>query len=255
MQQKNNHNQIDPVLSFHLMKIAFQDYQKSICNLTELEYCEAYQHANEEMLLHRVILNSTEACCVVIPEALLNQTLNDIISEYPSPRFFDKILLDNNISLVDYTAALHNDLRVETVLASVASSVEKVTTDEMKRYFRSYKTQLQHKGFRDQNQPGDKIDKVALLSKTEKTLGKTMDETCSKQTDSQSLSAQKPQCCKSDALLSDQFCHELDSVLSSLSNKTISISKASSTIYAMLLKKKRLDTCRTWLQTLIQTPT
>jgi len=254
MQQEKSHKQIDPILSFHLMKVAFQDYQKSICNLTEHEYCDAYQHASEEMLLHRVILTSTEACCVVIPESLLNQTLKNVISEYQDSGFFDEILRENNMSLVDYTAALHNDLRVETVLARIASSVEAVTTAEMEQYFSSYRAQLKHAVPTDQNQSIGNSDKSLLLRKTEKALHKRINKHCSNRTDRHANNNQQSHCCKFKSLLSDKFCHELDRVLSSLDAGTINTSKASSTIYAMLLKKKRLDTCRAWLHTLIQRP-
>ncbi len=245
MQQEKNQKQIDPMLSFHLMKVAFQDYRKSTCNLTEQEYCDVYQHASEEMLLHRVILASTEACCVVIPEALLEQTLNDVISEYPSSAFFNKILRENNMCLADYTAALHNDLRVETVLARITSSVEAVATAEMELYFSNYRAHLKHDAPTGQDQSD-------LLSKAEKALHKRIDEHNSSQPNIPSSDRQRPHWSKTESLLPDKFCHEMDRVLSSLSSETISISKASSTIYAMLLKKKRLDTCRAWLQTLLQ---
>lgn len=239
MEQEEKQKQIDPRLCFHLMKIAFQDYQKSVCNLTELEYCDVYQHASEEMLLHRVILGSTEACCVVIPEVLLNQTLNDVISEYPSSGFFDKILQENNMNLVDYTSALHSDLRVETVLARIASSVEAVTTAEMEHSFSAYRAQLKHAESIDHDQSRG-VDMSALLSKTEKALCKIIDKHCCSQATPPSNSSQKTHCCKSDSFLSDRFCHELNRVLASLSAETISISKASSTIYSMLLKKNDL---------------
>ncbi len=247
MQQEKNQKQIDPMLSFHLMKVAFQDYRKSACNLTEYEYCDAYQHASEEMLLHRVILTSTEACCVVIPEALLKQTLTDVIREYPSSEYFNKILQENNMSLVDYTAALHNDLRVETVLSRITSSVKAVTAAEMAFYFSSYKAHLKNDAPTGQ-------DQFDILNKTEKALCKRIDERHGSQPSHPVNNNQKPLSCKSASLLPDKFCHEMDSVLSSVSAETISISKASSVIYAMLLKKKRLDTCRAWLQTLLQPP-
>jgi len=140
MQQEKTKKQIDPMLSFHLMKFAYQDFQKNIGHLTKHEYSKAYKHANEEMLLHQVILSSKEACYVVIPESLLRQTHRDVIAKYPSKKQFYDTLQEYNIPLEDYMVALHNDLRVETTLAQVACSVQPITQAEMLHYFNISKT-------------------------------------------------------------------------------------------------------------------
>ena len=284
MQQEKNKKQIDPLLSFHLMKFAFQDFQKSSGKLTEYEYKKAYQHAKEEMLLHRVILTSDEACCVVIPEAILNQTVNAVIAEYPSPEFFHKILHENNICLADYTVALHNDLRVETVLARIASSVEAVTPPEIQQYFDNNKAQFKQPERR--NTGHIKITaKSSSSTETDKALQKITaihsrvyrnPETFSKEAKQFSDSSTGTDGGKLGLLTSGELCHELDKVLFSLSagaispviqsssgfnilhckklypSRDISFGEASSAIATILLKKKQLDTCRIWLQTLVQ---
>ncbi len=140
MQQGKQHKQIDPMLSFHLMKFAFQDFQKSACNLNHKEYALAYQHAKEEMLLHQVILTSDDACCVVIPEPTLQQTLFGVIAEFPDDSAFYRTLEENHMRLEEYRMALHNDLRVETVLSRVASTVQSVTSAEIQYYFEQHRT-------------------------------------------------------------------------------------------------------------------
>jgi len=149
MQQEKTKKQIDPILSFHLMKFAYQNFKRDIGHLTKQEYSKAYKHANEEMLLHQVILSSKEACYVVIPESFLRQTLRDMISEHPSKEHFCTTLLENNIPIEDYTIALHNDLRVETILARVACSVQPITQAEMRHYFNINKAK-----FHQEKNPG-----------------------------------------------------------------------------------------------------
>ncbi len=146
MQQQKTKKQIDPMLSFHLMKFAYQDYQKNIGSLTKHEHSKAYKHANEEMLLHQIILSSKEACYIVIPEPLLRQTLQDVIAEYPNEKQFYAILQEYSISIADYTIALHNDLRVETILARVACNVQSVTQIEMFAYFNKNKADFCSEG-------------------------------------------------------------------------------------------------------------
>jgi len=146
MQQQKTKKLIDPMLSFHLMKFAYQDYQKDIGNLTKHEYSKAYKHANEEMLLHQIILSSKEACYVVIPEPLLHQTLRDVIAEYPNEKQFHAILQEYNIPIADYIIALHNDLRVESILARVACNVQPVRQIEMLDYFNNNKEDFYSEG-------------------------------------------------------------------------------------------------------------
>jgi hypothetical protein len=97
MQSENREKQTDSTLSFHLMKFAVQDFQKNTRQLTTEEYHNAWRLANEEMLLHQLILNSEEACCVVIPEQNIRQTLRKVIVEHQGRANFHASLLENNL--------------------------------------------------------------------------------------------------------------------------------------------------------------
>ncbi len=144
MQQENSHKQTEPMLSFHLMKFAFQDFQKTASSLTPKEYTLAYQHAHEEMLLHKVILSSDDACCVVIPETTIEQTLKDVIAEYPDDATFHRNIKANNMEIDEYTMALHNDLRVEAILSRIASAAQPITADEILHYFNENQSKFTH---------------------------------------------------------------------------------------------------------------
>ena len=153
------------MLSFHLMKFAYQDYQKNIGNLTRQEYSKAFKHANEEMLLHQIILSSKEACYIVIPEPLLHQTLQDVIAEYPNEKQFHATLQEYHIPMADYTIALHNDLRVETILARVSCNVLPVTQTEMLHYFENNKADFCSKEKPDFHKASPAIFAILLRKK------------------------------------------------------------------------------------------
>ncbi len=285
MQQEKNPKQIDPMLSFHLMKFAFQDFKKSASNLTEKEYTQAYQHANEEMLLHQVILTSDDACCVVIPQITLKQTLRGVISEYPDSTTFYNTLDENNMGLEEYTMALHNDLRVETILSRVASSVQSVSSEEIRRYFQAHRSEFDTPERRTANHihirfnPSSPSDMEAALAKTTTLHRRVLDN---------------PQCFGEEAYqFSDcstskdrgdlgpraagELCHELDHVLFSLQNGEIShiikgsngydilhctaihsprmigLKEATAIIITIFMKKKQLEACRLWLKSLVGT--
>ncbi|MBL4901255.1 MAG: peptidylprolyl isomerase [Desulfocapsa sp.] len=284
MQQKSGRKKIDPMLSFHLMKFAFQDFQTTLCHLTKQEYTKVYQHANEEMLLHKVILSCKESCCVVIPESLLNQTLQGVINEYPSREHFHATLQENTISLADYTLALHYDLRVETILARVACNIPPVTTADMFHYFNNNKTEFYQPEQRCASHILIRYDPLSPVETASAHQKITMihRRVC-----------KKPETFKEEAkffvgcntVTADDFtgkftagelCHKLDKSLFSLApgeispiienssgfniiqctkiypEKYITFREASPAISAILLKKKQLRACRIWLQKLIQ---
>jgi nitrogen fixation protein NifM len=284
MQQEKNQKQIDPMLSFHLMKFAFQDFQKSASNLTEKEYNQAYQHANEEMLLHQVILNSDDACCVVIPQVTLQQTLRGVIAEYPDDTAFHNTLEENQLGLEEYTMALHNDLRVETVLSRVASSAQCVSAQEVRAYFKSHRSEFNKPERRSARHihirfnPAKASDMAAAFSKITAIHHSVLREPqnfgnkakqfsdCSTRDDNGRLGLRT----------AGELCQELDQALFSLQQGEISaiirgqagfdimvcdtifppqqigLKEATPSITATLMKKKQLEACRLWLQSLVQ---
>ena len=284
MHQGKHLKQIDPMLSFHLMKFAFQDFQKSACNLTHQEYTLAYQHANEEMLLHQVILTSDDACCVVIPETTLRQTLLGIIAEYPDGAAFHTTLKENNMKLEEYNIALHNDLRVETILSKIASGVQSVTPTEIRSYFNRNKAEFDRPEQRSVSHiqirfsPSSTSDIEAAHKKIT-----TLHQRVTRNPETFPEVARLFSECKTEQndgnlgrLVDGELCPELNRVLFSLEAgeissiikssygfniiqcnkifppKKISLKEASPMISPILLKKKQLEACRVWLQKLIQ---
>jgi peptidyl-prolyl cis-trans isomerase C len=285
MQPEKRQKQTGSTLSFHLMKFAVQDFQKNTSQLTTEEYDQASQLANEEMLLHQVILNSEEACCVVIPEQNIQQTLRRIIAEYQDKAHFHATLRENNLQFTDYLTALHNDLRVETVLARIASSVQSVTSLEILDYYKKNKTDFTH----PEQRSGAHIQ---IFSNPSVSSG--IDPALQKMIEIHHRVCLAPNTFSEEALLysecdtrkdggrlgmlvAGELCDELDRVLFSLKTGAISpviksfngfhilqcreilpgknmcLAEAAPAISSTLLKKKQLKACRSWLERLMQT--
>lgn len=279
-ERRGKHN--NPKISFHLMKFAVQEFQKNSDNLTADEYSQVFQHAREEMLLHQIILASSEASCVVIPDPILKRTLHAIIAESPSDEAFDNMLAANNLQLSDYTQALHNDLRVETVLGKISSTVQSVTTSEMFRYYKSHRTH-----FKRQEQRQASL--IQILSQSDTAVNRPFTVICEiherlcKHPDNFAHEAKTFSECdtKKDGgqlgiLTKGDLCRELSTTLFSLKRGEISeviergnayhilkcnaifpainvpFKEATAQIFSKLLKEKKLCACRLWLQDLVQ---
>ena len=130
--------QIEPALAFHLIKFAFQIFEKRVAELTVKEYGEAYQQACLELTLHEKILLSEAACGVVIPDTMIQRTLSILQAENGGEEKFFFHLHANNLQPDDYLTALGNDLKVEAILARVAFHAEPVSDQEIQDYYGSH---------------------------------------------------------------------------------------------------------------------
>ncbi len=282
MQLERQGKHDDPKLSFHLMKFAVQEFRKNSDELSADEYRQISQQAREEMLLHQIILASSEACCVVVPAPVFEQTLHAIIAESPSDAAFHDMLAANNLKLSDYVQALHNDLRVETVLGKISSTVESVTSAEMQRYYKNHETNFKREEQRQASliqifsQSDSGVDpSFTTISEIHKRLcqhpenfareARTFSE-CDTSKDGGQLGIVK----------AGELCSELSNTLFSLECGEISkiverdkayhilrcdaiypainvpFKDATSQILHHLLKEKKLSSCRLWLQTLVR---
>ncbi len=275
---------MDPTLSFHLMKFAIMDYQKNSSELSEEEYLRIYKLASEETLLHQLILASDEACYVVVPNPVLQRTLLAIISEYPDENIFRALLRENGLCFADYLIALSNDLRVEAVLAQIASTVQSVEPLEILLYFRSHQNQFlqpeQRRAdhiliFSDPSSP--LLTNRALEQVT--TLRRRLcrnPENFSDEAKRYSQGSNGKNGGSLGTIRPGELCDELDGILFSLdageispviksdagfhllycreiiAAKSISFAEASSQIFSILLKKKQMAACRAWLKGLVQ---
>jgi peptidyl-prolyl cis-trans isomerase C len=130
--------QIEPALAFHLMKFAFQVFEKEIVELTTEEYAEAYQQAYHEITLHEQILCSEAACGVVIPDKTLQAAIDTLQAEYGGEEQFFHHLQINNLHSSEFLLALQNDLKVEAILARVAFYAEPVSPQEIQDYYHNH---------------------------------------------------------------------------------------------------------------------
>ncbi len=284
MLPEKNQNRTDPTLSFHLMKFAILDYQKSSSELSEEEYIRIYQLASEETLLHQLILASDEACYVVVPDPVLQRTLLSIITEYPDERAFRALLQENGLRFADYLTALSNDLRVEAVLAQIASTVQSVEPLEILHYFRSHQDQFL--------QPEQRIaDHILIFSDPSSPVltNRALEQVVAirrrlcRNPENFSDEAKRYSQCSNEknggslgTIGAGELCDELDGILFSLGAgeispviksdagfhllycreiipaKSMSFAKASAQIFSILLKKKQMAACRAWLKGLVQ---
>ena len=134
--------QIEPTLAFHLMKFAFQVFEKEVVELTPEEYAEVYQQAYHEITLHEQILLSEAACGVVIPDKLIQTIFHSIQTEHGGKEEFFLHLQKSNLRSDEFFTVLGNDLKIEAILARVAYYAQPVSHQEIQDYYNSHQGSL-----------------------------------------------------------------------------------------------------------------
>ncbi|MEN8199883.1 MAG: peptidylprolyl isomerase [Thermodesulfobacteriota bacterium] len=284
MQPEKRDKEPDPTLSFHLMKFAVQGFQKNTCELSSEEYDQVKHLAREEMLLHQLILHSEEACCVVVPEANLQRTVREVIAEYPDELCFHATLQENNLQFPDYIMALHNDLRVETVLATIGSTVQPVSIleivhhyhDNKADYVRPEQRSAAHIKISSRPSPSDGTDPARQIIADIRQRVQLHPQSFGQEAKIHSECSTRKQGGRLGKVASGELCPELDTILFSLAageispiietpdgfhilqcrkifpGKRLSFSEAAPVISKYLIKEKQLQACRSWLQTLVE---
>ncbi len=281
---ETNQDRNDPTLSFHLMKFAFQNYKKSSSELSEEEYIHSYQLACEEMLLHQLILSSEEACYVMIPDPVIQRTLQTITSEYPEETDFHTFLMDNGLRLPDYLTALASDLRVEAVLAQIAATVQSVGPLDILHYFRNHQDDFRLPErriarhiliFSEPSSPAQTAQAFKKISAIRNRVERNP-ENFHREAKLYSQCSNGKKGGKLGTVQAGELCNELDRILFSMDAGAISpviesdngfhllycqeilpaknptFAETYSQIFSILLKKKQLAACRTWLKALVQ---
>lgn len=274
---------IDPALAFNLMKFAFQVFEKKVVELTIEEYAEAYQQACHEATLHEMILMSDAACGVVIPDKVFQATFYSLLAEHGSEEKFLQHLQKNNLQPDDYFTALHNDLKVEAVLARVAFHAAPVTDREIQDYYNLHQDSFCY--------PEQRSTRHILISTENRYSHLPKDSLLHRTLSLHSRLRSNPQTFTHEAQLhSDcttaidggdlgrispgELCAALDQALFQLAageispviqtpqgfhilfceaihaGQHLSLQEASHQIHQILTREKRILTCRTWLKSL-----
>ncbi len=279
----DNSGQTDPPLAFHIMKFAFQLFKKPATKLSPKEYCTVKQHAEQEVFLHDMILSSEYASGVVIPSSVIDYTLESLKNEYSKEEDFFEYLSENSLRLSNYLDLLTSDLKVEAILARVAARDSSVSNREVKEYYHIHQDSFFIPEQRDvrhilictENQYSH-LPKDSALNRMLTIYSRLLDapyrfdeqarrySECVSAPDGGNLGKVKP----------GELCEELDSHLFMLEEGEISeiiqtpfgfhllycekvypaqpmvFSEAYLKIHQILGRKKKLQSCREWLESL-----
>ncbi|MCU7960552.1 MAG: nitrogen fixation protein NifM [gamma proteobacterium symbiont of Bathyaustriella thionipta] len=142
MAQQNiqNHN---PAFQYHLLRSALECYSCNPDELDEKQLHQAQQRARKSYELESMVLSSTEARDILIPNEQIENALSEITGRYDSEEDF---LDDLRRNALDHNAlhfALHRELLFDAVMQRVGTRAADISDIDMRLFYELHNERFQ----------------------------------------------------------------------------------------------------------------
>ena len=124
---------------YHMLRTSLSNFSKAPAELGEKEIQYVRIEAEKQYELEEMVLGSQEAKNVVIPEALLTRSVNDIRQRYDSDDEYQKDLQKNHLTEESLRTSLYRELKVEAVLDKISAKVADVSDIDIRLYYFMHK--------------------------------------------------------------------------------------------------------------------
>lgn len=124
-----------PEVDYAIMRIALEMFDTVQEELDEMQSREVLQRVNREMAIGKRLLESEEACRVVIPDSAIQQSYQSLESRFDSHEDFVRALAQNNLDEASIKQALGYELKVEAVLERLLNDRSAVSDEEVEIYY------------------------------------------------------------------------------------------------------------------------
>ena len=121
--------------AYRLLRIAAEQFNSTPAALSAEQQQTLKQIAEREMALERLVLTSSEARNVTVPESQVNEALKQIRQRYENDEQYAEALEHNGLEEEDLRDGLRQELRVEAVLDLVASRAVQVDSTEATMFY------------------------------------------------------------------------------------------------------------------------
>jgi peptidyl-prolyl cis-trans isomerase C len=148
--------ELSPEFSYHLLRNALKDFDKNLGQLKSEEYEQIYRKANMSYELESLVLASSEAAGLVIPDELLDRSMASIAKRYSSRDEFIKDLQGNGLDEEGLRHALFRELMFDAVMQRVVEGVDDVSEVDVRLFY-----ELHHEQF---GQPELRVTRHILIT-------------------------------------------------------------------------------------------
>ena len=122
-------------ISYLLLRTSLAKYEKSPNQLSAAELTALKQQIAKEYEIQNLILSSTEARDIYIPESVVEKSVKEVKSRYTDDEEFLNDIEANGMSERGFRAALARELKVEAVLDRVSSNAVSISDMDIMIYY------------------------------------------------------------------------------------------------------------------------
>jgi len=124
-----------PEVDYAIMRNSLEMFDTTQTDLGEEQRTAVLQRVNRELAIAKRLLQAPEASGVVVPDAAVEQSYNELAQRFDDADAFSKALLDNNLNEVKLKKALAWQLRLDLVLEHLLKERSVVGDDEAEIYY------------------------------------------------------------------------------------------------------------------------
>ena len=125
----------EPGYQYHLLRGALERFSKNLAQLDERELVQARSQADKTYGLESLVLSSVEAAELIIPPEQVDTAMNQVSSRYADQSAFIADLAANGLDEDKLRQALHRELVFDSVMQRIAARGLKVSQIDARLYY------------------------------------------------------------------------------------------------------------------------
>ncbi|MEL0584038.1 MAG: nitrogen fixation protein NifM [Candidatus Thiodiazotropha sp. (ex. Lucinoma kazani)] len=143
MTQAEQHDEISPEFSYHLLRNALNGFHKNLSQLDPTQYQEVYRKASKSYELESLVIASPESEGVFISQQQLDQSMTEVASRYEDNEAFIQDLESNGLDEAGLRKALHRELMFDSIMQRVAANSANITELDIHLFYEMHHERFQ----------------------------------------------------------------------------------------------------------------
>ncbi|MET0065331.1 MAG: nitrogen fixation protein NifM [Candidatus Thiodiazotropha sp.] len=135
--------EISPVFSYHMLRNALSRFKKNLTQLDPHEHDQVTRSAAKSYDLECLVIQSPEAENLIISEAQLDASLQEVASRYPSRDEYLRDLENNGLDEEGLKSALQRELVFDAVMQKVAAKSAQVNDLDVHLFYEMHHERFQ----------------------------------------------------------------------------------------------------------------
>lgn len=133
----------DPVFAYHLLRSALSLFGKNLAQLAEDESLKVHDQAVRSFELESRVLAADEGQGLVIPEQMLDESLQQLQSRYSGREEFLQDLAVNGLDETGLRKALHRELLFDAILQRVAADCPEISDVDVGLFYEMHRERFE----------------------------------------------------------------------------------------------------------------